>query len=141
MEADPLFYLTFYALVVMYRLNKRKLQGGRKQVQMRSFGRLLRRLRGTTSLEELARKTALEESYLAGVEAGKRVAEEVIVRHILRTGFALSVRDTTRLVLGIQLYELGLRDNEIRQLVVDLITREVTEAVRERVRLAYRSYS
>ena len=108
---------------------------------MKSFGRLLRKLRGTTSLATLAQRTALDESYLASVEAGRRVADEFVVRHILTKGFALDRGDTQRLVLGIQLYDLGLRDNDLRQLVVDLIMKTTPGKTREQLRAHYRRYA
>ncbi len=108
---------------------------------MKSFGRLLRKLRGTTSLTLLAERTALDVTYLASVEAGRRVADEFVVRHILTKGFALDRSDTQRLILGIQLYDLGLRDNELRQLVVDLILKTTPGKTREQLRTLYRGYA
>jgi transcriptional regulator with XRE-family HTH domain len=108
---------------------------------MKSFGRLLQKLRGPLTLSALARRTALDEHYLAGLETGRQTPDEFVVRHILTRGFGLDQPDTTRFVLGLQLYDLGLRDTDLRQLVVDLITKESPKKVVEQLRRIYRSYS
>lgn len=108
---------------------------------MKSFGRLLRKMRGSTSLTEIADRTTLDESYLARVEGGRAVADEFVVRHILAKAFDLERRDITRVVLGIQLYDLGLRDSDLRQLTVDLITQDAPTKVRERAKQLYREYA
>lgn len=108
---------------------------------MKSFGRLLRKLRGTTPLEELTMATKLEPGYLASIEAGRTVPEEVVARHILRQGLGLDRVETARVILGIQLYDLGLRDADFRQLVIDLILKSVPAPAREELRCLYRRYS
>ena len=109
---------------------------------MQSFGRLLKRLRGgNLPLAELARRTALDEQYLERIEAGRLVTEVVIVRHILFKGFRLERPYVQRLVLGIQLFDLGLRDNDLRQLTVDLITRRTPPRIREQIRALYHRYA
>ncbi len=77
---------------------------------MKSFGRLLKRLRGQTSLETMAERAGLEADYLAQVEAGQILVEEKLARQILRRGFDLHRPDADRLLLGIQLYDLGLKE-------------------------------
>lgn len=107
---------------------------------MKSFGRLLRKLRGTTPLATLAAQTRFEEGYLAGLETGRQVADEFVARHILSRGFDLSKPEVTRVVLGIQLYDLGLRDNDFRQLTIDLILKAVPARTREAIRGLYHDY-
>lgn len=108
---------------------------------MRSFGRLLRKMRGVTPLSTIAKRTAVDEGYLLSVERGQIIADELLVRQILRQGFDLDKHDTTRVVLGIALYDLGLRDSDLRQLVIDLITRDTPAGVRERAKRLFRSYT
>ena len=107
---------------------------------MKSFGKLLRKMRGPQSLAELAKRTTFDERYLLALEAGRQVPEEFVVRHILRRGFGLSQRDASRFVLGVQLYDLGLRDTDLRQLVIDLITKESPKKVPDQLRQIYRGY-
>src|SRR3954447_24961652 len=80
---------------------------GRREAPMKSFGRLLRKLRGSTPLAALAQRTALDTGYLGSLEAGRRVADEFVARLILGQGFELEAEDVTRLILGVQLYDLG----------------------------------
>jgi hypothetical protein len=108
---------------------------------MKSFGRLLRRMRGTTPLETLATRTALDPAYLARLEAGRLAADEVLVRLILIRGFELDRSEADRVVLGIQLYDLGLRDNDLRQLTLDLILGTAPAGVRDEIRRLYRTYA
>jgi hypothetical protein len=108
---------------------------------MKSFGRLLRRMRGTTPLSTLATRTRFDEGYLASLEAGRRTADEFTVRHILSRGFELDNEDVSRLVLGIELYDLGLRDNDFRQLTIDLILKAVPARAREEIRRLYHRYA
>jgi hypothetical protein len=92
-----------------------------------SFGRLLRRLRGSTPLADLAARTGLPEAYLTNVEAGTTPVDEAMARSLLRTGFALPRQDIHRLILGLHLYDLGLKDNDLRQLVIAAIRQELPE--------------
>jgi transcriptional regulator with XRE-family HTH domain len=108
---------------------------------MKSFGRLLRKMRGSTPLRELAQRAGLSYSYLSNLEAGRKIASEERARQILRRGFDLEEPDTTRLILGVQLYDLGLRDNDFRQLVIDLIIDSVPTRVREQLRKLYHRYA
>jgi transcriptional regulator with XRE-family HTH domain len=105
-----------------------------------SFGRLLRRLRGRTPLPELAARTGLEEPYLSQIETGAIVPDEAVVRQILHDGFQLDRKDIHRLILGLQLYDLGLKDNELRQLVIAVIRRELPAAARAELKEFYRRY-
>jgi hypothetical protein len=113
----------------------------RAQNTLWSFGRVLRKMRGTTSLEELAARTGIEAPRLAYVESGRLTADEWLARLILRQGFELEKPDIDRLILGIELYDLGLRDNEVRQLLVDFISKTAPTHLGERLRELYRSYS
>jgi hypothetical protein len=98
---------------------------------MKSFGRLLKRLRGQTPLETIGDRAGLEADYLAQVEAGEVVVEEKQARQILRRGLALPRPDTDRLLLGIALYDLGLKDNAIRQLVIAVIRKEAPPEIQD----------
>src|SRR4051794_15699920 len=92
-------------------------KGGRKERPMRprkrpptylwSFGRLLRKMRGSIPLDELAARTGFDGEYLKSLEAGRLPADEFIARHVLSRGFRLGRDDVDRLILGIQLYDLG----------------------------------
>jgi hypothetical protein len=108
---------------------------------VKSFGRLLRTMRGVTPLVEIADLTRLDEPYLARLEGGRTFADEVMVRHILTKGFGLARAEVARLVLGLQLYDLGLRDPELRLLVIDLITKSAPVDVRKRLHALYRGYA
>ena len=108
---------------------------------MKSFGRLLRNLRGSTPLQTIATRTTLETGYLVHLETGRLVPDSFLARHILSHGFGLPREDVTRLVLGIELYDLGLRDNEVRQLVIDLIRKAAPATVRDQLHQLYRGYA
>ena len=108
---------------------------------MKSFGRLLRRLRGQTPLSTVAADASLDPGYLAQVEGGQINIDETRARHVLQRGFHLDVPDTERLVLGVQLYDLGLTDNELRQLVIGLICRELPPVARTELKQLYRRYT
>lgn len=107
---------------------------------MKSFGRLLRRLRGQTPLSALAELARLAPEELERIEAGRVPVEEALARRILKDGFALKKPDIDRLLLGIQLYDLGLKDNDIRQLVIAVIGKELPAALQEELRQLYRRF-
>jgi hypothetical protein len=108
---------------------------------MKSFGRLLRRLRGKTPLLTIARRSQLAADYLGNVEAGQVPIDETMARHILRHGFDLHRQDTNRLILGLKLYDLGLKENDLRQLVIGLIRKELPPAARTELKQWYRRYA
>jgi transcriptional regulator with XRE-family HTH domain len=105
---------------------------------MKSFGRLLRRLRGAIPLETVGERAGLAPEHLTQIEAGELPVEEASARHILRRGLDLPRSDVDRLLLGIQLYDLGLKDNEIRQLAIAVIRREVPAPIQEELKQLYR---
>jgi transcriptional regulator with XRE-family HTH domain len=105
---------------------------------MKSFGRLIRRLRGETPLLLVAQRLGLAPEYVAQVEAGQVLVDPETARRLLRQGFAVHRQDVGRLILGVQLYDLGLRDNEIRQLVIGVIRKEWPAPVREELKQLYR---
>ncbi|HTE20977.1 MAG TPA: hypothetical protein VK689_21640 [Armatimonadota bacterium] len=113
----------------------------RSRTYLWSFYRLLKRLRGTTPLAALAEQCGCDERLLARLEAGHRPVDEATARDLLRRGFGLAKRDIDRFILGIQLYDLGLRDNDLRQLVLDLLLKTAPENVREQLRRLYRNYA
>jgi transcriptional regulator with XRE-family HTH domain len=108
---------------------------------MNSFGRLLRRLRGKTSLSTVAERAHLDELYLVQVEEGDVAVDVATARQILQQGFGLNRPDTDRLILGIQLYDLGLKENDLRQLVIDLIRKETPPPIRTEIKQLYRRYA
>lgn len=108
---------------------------------MKSFGRLLRRLRGHTALEAVAALAHLDAEYLGLVEAGRITPDETRARHILTNGLALNRQDTDRLILGLQLYDLGLTDNDLRQLVIAAIQNQLPTAVRAELKRLYCRYT
>lgn len=108
---------------------------------MKSFGKLLRKLRGQIPLEEIGRKAFIPLDYLRAIERGDEVADQKLAARILTDAFALSSVDTRRLLVGIELYDLGLRDPEIRQLVADVIARRTPPKVVEALRRLYLGYS
>jgi hypothetical protein len=116
-------------------------RGGEKGRRMKSFGRLLHRLRGETPLETIGEHAGLEAEYLANLEANRLPIDEVMARHILQRGFDLDEQDTGRLILGIQLYDLGLKDNEIRHLVIGVIRKETPPPVRAELKRLSHHYS
>jgi hypothetical protein len=101
---------------------------------MKSFGRLLRRLRGKTPLATIALRSQLDLQYLEAVEAGQVPPDEPMARTILRDGFALHRQDINRLVLGVQLYDLGLKDNNFRQLIIAWIRKELSPPIRDELK-------
>jgi transcriptional regulator with XRE-family HTH domain len=105
-----------------------------------SFGRLLRRLRGRTPLSGIATRAGLDVNDLTRLESGDTVPDESLARQILRDGFALPRKDINRLILGVYLYDLGLKDNDLRQLVVALIRRELPAAARADLKALYHRY-
>ncbi|HSC20951.1 MAG TPA: helix-turn-helix domain-containing protein [Solirubrobacterales bacterium] len=105
---------------------------------MKRFGRLLRRLRGRTPLPEVAHRMQLAASELTEIEAGRVPVDRPTARRLLRRGFALPRMDVERLILGVELYDLGLKDNEIRQLVIAVIRKELPEPLREELKALYR---
>jgi transcriptional regulator with XRE-family HTH domain len=105
-----------------------------------SFGRLLRRLRGRTPLADIATRMDLHEPYLMEIETGAQRPDETLARRILREGFALPRKDIDRLILGLYLYDLGLKDNDLRQLVIALIRRELPPPARAQLKELARRY-
>src|SRR5438105_5388472 len=106
--------------------------------QLKSFGRLLRRLRGRTPLTTVAQQAQLEWDDLVRIEAGQAAVDERMARHILQRGLRLRRKDINRLLLGLKLYDLGLRDNDIRQLVIAVIRKELPRSVQDELRQLYR---
>jgi hypothetical protein len=74
------------------------------------------------------------------VEAGQVLVEEKLAWQILRRGFDLPRPDADRLLLGIQLYDLGLKDNAIRQLVIAVIRKEMPADIQDELRQLYERY-
>lgn len=108
---------------------------------MKSFGRLVRTMRGQVPRAEIAERAGLEEAYLEDIESGRITPDERVASRLLRLGFALDTAETRRAILGIQLYDLGLKDNEIRQLVVDVMLGAAPEGVRQQLRRLYARYA
>jgi len=108
---------------------------------MNSFGRLIRTMRGQVPRHEIAERIGVESAYLEAIETGKITPDEQVAKRILRRGFELDTAETQRAILGIQLYDLGLHDNDLRQLVVDVILNTQPEAIRQQLRVLYQSYN
>jgi len=108
---------------------------------MKSFGRLLRLMRGTTPRAEIAARAQVDAAYLEALETGRVTADEQVAHHLLRHGFQLDPDEARRAVLGIQLFDLGLKDNELRQLVLDVILNTVPDAIRQQLHTLYQSYN
>lgn len=108
---------------------------------MKSFGRLLRQMRGTIPVARIAEQAGIDAGYLRSVENGQHVMPEILAYEILRQVFELTEREALRVLLGLQLYDLGLTDNELRQLVVDLVRKEVPKPIEEQLRKIYRRYA
>jgi transcriptional regulator with XRE-family HTH domain len=108
---------------------------------MVSFAKLLRRMRGQVSIAELAEKAGVYPEALAKVEAGRLSPDEGMVRLILGRGLGLPREDVDRTGLGLRLYDLGLRDNDIRQLVIDVLQRRIPDAARAELKRLYRGYA
>lgn len=106
---------------------------------MRSFGRLLRRMRGTIPLGKIAQRIRREPQFLENIESGRVVPDERVARAILTRGFDLDADESRRAILGIQLYDLGLKDNDIRQLVIAVIEGSVPETTRASLKRHYRT--
>jgi hypothetical protein len=108
---------------------------------LKSFGKLLRRMRGRKSLATIAAQAEISAELLQDVESGHRPVEEDLARHILQRGFDLNDGDTTRVLLGVTLYDLGFTDNEFRQLAIDLQIGQTPPEIRDEIRRLYRSYA
>jgi transcriptional regulator with XRE-family HTH domain len=105
---------------------------------MKSFGRLLRRLRGKNPPAEMASRMGIAEHELAQIEAGELPVDRATARRLLRRGFVLPRPDIERLILGVELYDLGLKDNDIRQLVMAVIRKEAPAQVGKELKALYR---
>ena len=92
-----------------------------------TFGRLLKRLRGETPLIAVADQCGVDSTFLRTIEEGRRPIDEASARRILVKGFAMERQDIAKAILGLQLYDLGLRDNQLRLLVIDAITGGLTK--------------
>jgi hypothetical protein len=108
---------------------------------LKSFGRLLRRLRGKTPLETIGQAAALDPVYLDHLERTQVLVDLTMARHILQRGLGLPRGDANRLILGLQLYDLGLKDNELRQLVIAAIRKELPISTRTELKQLYRRYA
>jgi len=97
-------------------------------------------MRGTTPLKQIARKTRLDVSCLQSLETGRVLPDTALARRVLRRAFDVDQENAARLVLGLQLYDLGLRDNELRQLVIALIRKAIPERDQEEIRGIYRRH-
>jgi len=78
---------------------------------------------------------------LRAIETRRKPVDEALARQILTEGFALDPLDTERLIIGVRLYDLGLRDNAIRPLVADVILKTVPDSIRRQLRHLYISYT
>jgi transcriptional regulator with XRE-family HTH domain len=101
-----------------------------------SFGSLLRELRGTIPLKELARRVGLSDTYLSNVEAGRRTLSEEKARSVLERGFGLAEDQSTRLILETKLLDYGIK-GEIRELVADLIQDTLPQGLRRELLKLY----
>jgi transcriptional regulator with XRE-family HTH domain len=105
---------------------------------MKSFGSLLRQLRGSTPLTEMAARLGISKGYLANLEAGRKIPPEARARALLQQGFGLPAPAVTRLLLEVQLGDAGLHDPELRQLVIALIQQTLPASVQQELRQLYR---
>jgi hypothetical protein len=108
---------------------------------LKSFGKLLRRLRGITPVEQLAERIGVSAEFIVNVETAVTPIGESTARYFLKHGFGLDQNEVKRLILGIRLYDLGLRDNIVRQFVEDVILKTAPPDVQAELRRLYRSYS
>lgn len=90
---------------------------------MRSFGSLLKRLRGTMQAQALARRLGMPKSYIANIEAGRKTPSERQARRILEHGFGLTGDEADRCLLHVLLFDYGVRDEPVREVLIDLIER------------------
>lgn len=97
---------------------------------------LLRELRGTIPLKELARRVGLSDTYLSNVEAGRRTLSEEKARSVLERGFGLAEDQSTRLILEAKLLDYGI-EGEIRELVADLIQDTLPQRLRRELLKLY----
>lgn len=108
---------------------------------MKSFAQLLRRMRGGLPLAELARRAKVPFVALERIATGEQIATEAQARQILGRGLELTPADVERVLLGLRLYDLGLRDNDVRQLVADEIHGLLPARMRARLFRLAREYS
>lgn len=99
----------------------------------KSFALLLRRVQGNLTLEEIARRAHLALPLLEQITSGQREPDEAQARQILTRGLEMEPEDVERALLGLRLYELGLRDNDVRQLIADEIRGVLPVRLRSRL--------
>jgi hypothetical protein len=112
----------------------------RSLTYMPSFGRILKKMRRSVSLVDLSERTGYAVAILEGIELRRMPANELQAREILARGFSLERADVDRLILGLKLYELGLKDNDFRLLTIDVIRDELPIATRDAIRKLYLDY-
>ena len=96
---------------------------------MKSFGPLLRELRGTVPLREVGRRCGLSYSYLAKVEAGRKVLGAERARRVLRDGFGYPDAAAESALIQVGLRDLGLKDPALRRLVAGLVEGSLPDAL------------
>lgn len=111
------------------------------RIELHHFHLLLRRLRGTTPVEVIAARCEYPASTLRILERNRRPVTILEARYLLERGFELDRRDVDRLIVGIRLYDVGLRDNAIRALSTDSVLGTIPNRVRHQLRELYGSYS
>lgn len=108
---------------------------------MKSFGPLLRRLRGEQTRAHIARKMGITAGDLERLEAGRKTPPLPAACRLLCRGFGLTEEEAVRTYLELELFDYGLRDDELRGLAVDLIGDLVPPPVVVELRRLYRGYA
>ncbi|MFN3650382.1 MAG: helix-turn-helix transcriptional regulator [Armatimonadota bacterium] len=88
---------------------------------MESFGILLKKLRGKMAASELAKRLHVPRSYIANLEAGRKVPTAKQARRILERGLGLNVTDAARCLMHVLLFDYGVRDEQVREGLLELI--------------------
>lgn len=105
---------------------------------MQSFRKLFRQMRASTPLATIAEYTGLSPDYLLRIEEGRLVVDAETASNLLLKGFGLTEAEVHRLILGVQLYDLGLRNADMRKIVTDLIRKEAPAGAAGALRETYR---
>ena len=95
---------------------------------MKSFGSLLKRLRADEPLSLLVDRLGVPKSYIVNLEAGRKKPTEKQARRILKVGFGLTEDEASRCILHVLLFDYGVHDEPVRDILIEVIEQAKTQA-------------